>query len=97
MIEKEMLLQFRHVKEVYNIDFLSITYLLINLKASRQDVYSCIHKMIYKNIIEIYEYSQCPYCNTDNIVECKSKIKCNHCSEVYIVDSIEERLRIKVE
>ncbi len=73
---------------------LTIPYLLKNTDIRQLDVYDAVHKLIFLKILDIIEYSICPYCSTEEIYKENSRKLCSRCRRNYVTDNTIEKLKI---
>ena len=78
------------------IDTVSIAYLLNNLDIDQDILYDKIHEMLELEILDVIEYTSCPYCLYEQkVMNYSNNIKCDRCKKYYEIDDILEKFIIK--
>lgn len=73
----------------------SISFFLNNTKMSSRILYEKIHELLELNLVYKKEYSVCPNCQKENIIDRNLKNKkCSRCGIYYVPTYIVERFKI---
>ncbi|MBD5643175.1 hypothetical protein HYH96_04615 [Clostridium botulinum] len=76
-------------------DFITISYLIKNVDMNLNEIHSSIYELLEFNIIEVIEFSRCPYCLNDNKIKNTVDIcRCNRCKKIYDEEYIIEKFRL---
>ena len=87
--------EIRKVKLNEDIIGVSAPYLISTTKLKRKLLYRALDRLIDNKVIEIINFSVCPYCLNSNFhEEDVEKVVCKKCCETYTVNDIEENYRI---
>jgi|GEM_PF-3687536 len=77
------------------INKISMPYLLKNIKIKQKDLYDQIHLLLELNILDMDEYSVCPYCGKEDKYSEDIKLRCSKCKQVYIPNNIKEKFSLR--
>lgn len=78
------------------VEYISISYLLKNTKISQTKLYDQMHELLEMNILDMKEFTTCPYCSFDNIFK-NNNTRCCKCKNLFTPNNIMEKFKIKVD
>ncbi|NFI92675.1 hypothetical protein FDA47_17145 [Clostridium botulinum] len=77
------------------VEYISMSYLLKNTKISQTKLYDQMHELLEMNILDMKEFTTCPYCSFDNVLK-NNNIRCCKCKNLFNPNNIIEKFKIKV-
>ncbi|WP_058229472.1 hypothetical protein [Clostridium butyricum] len=73
---------------------LTIPYLLKNTDIQQLELYDKIHELLETNVLEVKEYSICPYCSNQDTYKENDVVRCSKCKRVYETNNIIEKFKL---